>query len=73
MEHVLIKWKTEDCWDVIPLSEIQHNGCYEVNDIYNSAIIGTEVNVKFEGEDHPAVILEVGQWLCFFLLNCNYD
>ena len=43
MEHILIKWKAEDCWDVIPFSEVQHNACDEVGDVNNGAIIGTEM------------------------------
>ena len=65
MEHILIKWKAEDCWDVIPFSEVQHKTCDEVGDENKGAIIGTKVKVKFEGEDHLAVILEVGDILMY--------
>ena len=45
MEHILIKGKAEDCWDLISFSEVQHNTCDEVGDVNNGAIIGTEVKV----------------------------
>ncbi|CAL1281899.1 unnamed protein product [Larinioides sclopetarius] len=61
MEHLLIKWKEEDCWDVIPFPDAYI--CDEVGERkqvnINDAIVGTDVKVEFEGEDHLAVILEV--------------
>ena len=48
MGHILIKWKAEDCWDIIPLSEVQHNTCDKVGDVNNGTIIATNVKVKFE-------------------------
>ena len=47
-----MKWKAEDCWDAIPFSEVQHNTCDKVGDVNNGDIIGTEVKIKFQGEDH---------------------
>ena len=45
MEHILIKSKAGDCWDVILFSEVQHNTYDEVGDVNNGTIIGTEVKV----------------------------
>ncbi len=48
MEHFVIKWKGEDCWDVIPFSEAYT--CDEKKQVDVNGTVGTEVQVKFEGE-----------------------